>query len=637
MGSPNDGDLTSAEWAKIDAACDRFESAWQAGHRPVIADYIVTVSGTAHAKLLRELILLDVEYRQIHGEKARRSDYESQFSHEHELLSQVFDNSLSQTILAVHQETPHPTVGTPNEKSDSTIDPELGRVVGSYRIIDRLGKGGMGTVYRAAHTMIDCERAIKFLKPSLENDPQAVKRFLQEAQATIVHLSHPNIVKTYELNREGDKIYLVMEVLTGEDLSHLVRRSGPLAPVDAVQIIEQAATGLAYAHGLGFVHRDIKPQNIMLTAEGTVKLLDLGLVRALEAADPPSRIQRQRVNLDSKDLLEIDDQRLTDGVALLGTLAYMSPEQAQNARAADARSDLYSVGATLYFLLTGEHAFRGKTPAEILRNVLDNKFIPARRLRKDIPQSLESILQRLMSARPADRFSDGKQLAKALRSWRLQERLEQLPQEFTEPLTFETEEDLILLMRKLGIISETDWANVGRVGSRYKIGWSGETTLVAPYTVQGPERILETLEAIYTGSSGRQGISGWQKQNIIRGNADLLRFPHHVLVDRIGVGWKGEVFKARNLETGSVEAVRTFAAAALNGLNGDDSQRLQQFMDQIPKIAAVRHPIFPVIRGFDTCRNRHYQHIAYVTTDYIKGRSGGDVVGSMSLNDHRTE
>ena len=153
-----------------------------------------------------------------------------------------------------------------------------------------------------------------------------------------------------------------------------------------------------------------------------------------------------------------------------------------------------------------------------------------------------------------------------------------------------------------------------------------ETTMLAPDSASGPEQILEILEAMYSASGGKQGISAWQKQNILRGNADLLRFPHHVLVDRIGVGWKGEVYKARNIETGAFETIRTFAASSLNGLDGDEPKRLQQFLDRISKIAAVQHPTFPVIRSCDTCQNRHYQHIGYIVTEFIEGLNGRDAI-----------
>ena len=205
-------------------------------------------------------------------------------------------------------------------------------VLREYQLIEKLGEGGMGTVYRARHTKLDREVAVKLLPSERLRSAQAVSRFEREMKA-IGRLHHPNIVQAFDAGEVEGQYYLAMELVSGLDLSMLVDRVGPLPVADACEIVRQAALGLQHAHEHELVHRDIKSSNLMLTPSGDVKILDLGLARL---QDPLS-----------------EEHEVTSTGQVMGTLDYMAPEQLGDSHAVDIRADIYSLGATLYKLLTG--------------------------------------------------------------------------------------------------------------------------------------------------------------------------------------------------------------------------------------------------------------------------------------------
>ncbi len=211
--------------------------------------------------------------------------------------------------------------------------------VGLYEILGELGRGGMGTVYRARHTLLNRMVALKVLSADRLRDPTAVARFLREMEA-VGALDHPNLIRANDAGNADGLHYLVTELVGGIDLQRLVKSRGRLSVADACEVVRQTAIGLDHAFRRGLVHRDIKPSNLMLTADGCVKLLDLGLAR-LKVGTPP-------------------DSDLTEVGQVMGTVAYMAPEQASNAHSVDIRADLYSLGCTLYFLLAGTAPFGGR-------------------------------------------------------------------------------------------------------------------------------------------------------------------------------------------------------------------------------------------------------------------------------------
>ncbi|MCA9059104.1 MAG: protein kinase, partial [Planctomycetaceae bacterium] len=259
-------------------------------------------------------------------------------------------------------------------------------VLGEYLILDRVGQGGMGSVYRAMHRRMKRQVAIKMLRRDIANADALSKRFLREIEVA-ARLRHPNIVTAYDAGESHGISFLVSEYVDGQNLADLVHDYGPLSIPLAVDIILQSARALACAHAEGIIHRDVKPSNLLLDNDGNVKLLDVGLAR-----------------VNSADGTESDSQRdLTTTGVMMGTVDYMSPEQALNTRMADERSDLYSLGCTLFFLLTGRSPFGRGTAMERLIAHREAAIPLLSELWDQFPKSLDDLLSCMMAKNPANR------------------------------------------------------------------------------------------------------------------------------------------------------------------------------------------------------------------------------------------
>jgi len=261
----------------------------------------------------------------------------------------------------------------------------------NYVVLDKLGEGGMGMVFKARHRKLGQVVALKVLSAAVTSKPTAVKRFLREVRA-VSQLQHPNIVAASDAGEDKGTHFLVMEYVEGTDLSKLVKQQGPLPAERAVECIVQAARGLAHAHAAGIIHRDIKPSNLLLDAKGVVKLLDLGLARQATEDDDSAT------------------QELTKTGAILGTCDYIAPEQALNSKNADQRSDVYSLGCTLYYLLAGTTMYGGQT---MMEKLMAHRDMPIPPLPGAAP-ALQAVYRRLVAKKPEERYASMNEAIAAL-------------------------------------------------------------------------------------------------------------------------------------------------------------------------------------------------------------------------------
>ncbi|MFO0948176.1 MAG: serine/threonine-protein kinase [Planctomycetota bacterium] len=284
-----------------------------------------------------------------------------------------------------------------NWQAEQLLAGRLGFVIGPYVLRDKIASGAMGSVYRAERIKDRLPVALKIISGALAHQGEALGRFLVEIRATTT-MRHPNIISAIEADREGERLYLAMEFVEGRNLKEWVVEEGSLPVPFACECLRQVSIGLQYAHDQGMVHRDIKPANLIVTREGPkgppiVKILDLGLARFLG---------------------EAKDQRLTLSGQMMGTPDYISPEQARNTKHADARSDIFSMGCSLFELLTGRLPFEGKNVVEKLMARVQQDAPPVRSVRKDIPAAVENALAKMLARDPADRYQTALDVAKAL-------------------------------------------------------------------------------------------------------------------------------------------------------------------------------------------------------------------------------
>jgi eukaryotic-like serine/threonine-protein kinase len=275
----------------------------------------------------------------------------------------------------------------PDDEADDLM---IGQKLGNYEITQKLAHGGMGVIYQARHETLKRLVAIKFLASDYSENQEYVERFLREARAAAL-LNHPNIITVYDAGVTENVYYLIMEYVSGHDLAYVLRQQGPLNEARALILMKQSAYALAYAHQEGIIHQDIKPQNLILTSEGQIKLCDLGLATWVEEKGIPL---------------------LKDG-EVMGTPFYISPEQVQNPQNVDARTDIYSLGATFYHILTGQPPFRGENPDEIMTRHIEEAPCPPGEL-ASISEGMNEILLKMMQKKPDDRFQSMQDVIEAL-------------------------------------------------------------------------------------------------------------------------------------------------------------------------------------------------------------------------------
>jgi serine/threonine protein kinase len=269
--------------------------------------------------------------------------------------------------------------------------------IGKYKVLERIGSGGMGSVYLCEHKLMRRRVAVKVLPTAKADDTSSLERFYREARA-VAALDHVNIVRAYDIDQDDKLHFLVMEYVDGASLQEMVKRGGPLDPIRAAHYIRQAAQGLQHAHDCaGLVHRDIKPGNILVDRTGVVKVLDMGLARFF---------------FDEEDILT---KKYDENV--LGTADYLAPEQALDSHSVDIRADIYSLGATFYYCLTGRSPFNEGTVAQKLIWHQTRQPKPIRSLNADVPADLVAIIDKMMSKDPSQRYPTPQEVVEALAPW----------------------------------------------------------------------------------------------------------------------------------------------------------------------------------------------------------------------------
>ncbi len=367
--------LSADDKLRVNGHCDRLEAAWNSDSHPRLEEFMESVPPAERAMAFSELILVDVAHRQ-------RMRLPRSADHYRALFPQLDATWLTHLVSS---ETAGKRVAA---DSHSTKDSGFPEAPEDYEIVGRLGEGGMGQVFRAVHKIMKRPVAIKVMHRQYASDPESRKRFEREVQA-ISRLSHPNIVTAHDARERNGILYLVTELVTGEDLAHMVKRKGPLRPRDAMFYSLHAARGLKYAHQCGIIHRDIKPGNLLVENRKTVKVLDLGLARLLGDDHPDNA----------------SNSLLTHSGSVLGTATYMAPEQARDPLRADERSDIYSLGCTLFFLLTGAPPYQCNSAVDTIIAHCERPVpaLPDAVNGRKSPVALARLVRNMMAKTPDDR------------------------------------------------------------------------------------------------------------------------------------------------------------------------------------------------------------------------------------------
>jgi hypothetical protein len=377
----------------VDRLCDRFEAAWRDGSRPALEAFLAEAPATCRPEALRQLLLLDIEYRRRAGEVPAPEDYLPLGGDDEVIVAEVLGRR-PPAILA----RPTPGCLTSSGSPPATLVQVSGGdrpvpTIPGYEILGEVGRGGMGVVYEARQVSLGRRVALKVLPFAATTDPQQLQRFRNEA-TTAAMLDHPNIVPVYEVGQwqpGGSNTpvpYFSMKLVKGRNLAQ--KQGGvPWFPWEAARFVEVISRAVAHAHRHGVVHRDLKPANVLVADDGTPQVADFGLAKRLELVGPT----------------------LTSQV-LLGTPTYMAPEQAAGQlKLVGPHTDVHALGAILYELLTGRPPFKGATPLDTLEQVRLLEPVPPTRLQPKVPRDLEAVCLKCLQKEPARRYADGQALA----------------------------------------------------------------------------------------------------------------------------------------------------------------------------------------------------------------------------------
>ena len=365
---PTEVSLSVEVLERIDLICLEFEAALKTGKGPRIEDYLGDKQGAERDELLRQLLLLDLDYRRLKADQPNLREYQTRFPDDGKLVAEMF--------------------GEFSIRADSSPPPGTKvRYFGDYELLEEVGHGGMGVVYKARQMSLNRIVALKMILPGQLTNDAAVRRFRAEAEA-VANLQHPNIVAVHEAGVHDGQHYFAMGYVEGQSLAEMVREN-PLPAKQAAEYVQKIAEAVHYAHQQGTLHRDLKPSNVLIDAHDEPRVTDFGLAKRLER-----------------------DSGLTGTREILGTPSYMAPEQAEGKHERiGVASDVYSLGAVLYELLTGRAVFRAATPVETLRLVIDVEPVSPRLLNPKVPRDLETISLKCLEKEPSKRYAAADELA----------------------------------------------------------------------------------------------------------------------------------------------------------------------------------------------------------------------------------
>ncbi|MCC7423052.1 MAG: serine/threonine protein kinase [Planctomycetaceae bacterium] len=390
-GKP-DGDLRSP--LVVELLKEKFEALWRDGHHPVIEDFLAGVAQADRKRLLKELLRIELDWRQQRLETHIPSEYFLRFSDDRDVVQDLFQSmgGLTHTVSNADQltDTAIPAGAVPDAASSRDVPL---RRVGNYEILNELARGGMGVVYRARQLGLGRIVALKMVIDRSPDEDENRRRFRREAESA-GRLSHPGLVPIYEFGEHEGQLFYSMEHVEGESLEEIVRR-GPLDPHHAARIMADVAEAVHYAHTNKVLHRDLKPSNVLLDLHGRPRVTDFGLARHLS-----------------------NDSLGTAPGQVLGTPSYMPPEQAVgNLSALGPHSDVYSIGASLYHLLTGRPPFLTSNRFDTMQQVLQRPPVSPRTFDPQIPEELERIVCRCLEKSPLRRPVTALELSESLRAF----------------------------------------------------------------------------------------------------------------------------------------------------------------------------------------------------------------------------
>lgn len=402
--------LTAAQ--RVDRLCAEFERGWRADSPPAIEPLVDGLAGPERKAALRELLALELEYLQKRGTLPLGDDYRARFPDEADVVADAFREAridLFATRPFDADAATRPLTG--GAEATGTIPTRFG----SYELIREIARGGMGVVYEARPVGSERRVALKMVLTDELATGEAVRRFRREAEAA-AHLDHPHIVPIYEVGVAEGRHYFTMALVQGTTLAAELKK-GPVDARRAARMVEQIADAVHYAHERGVVHRDLKPGNVLLERDGTARVMDFGLARRLGTASASADdVAESDEVADSHDAMRHAD--LTRTGVIMGTPAYMAPEQAIAARDAGPAADIYSLGVILYAMLTGRPPFLAANLGELIRQLLDSDPVSPREVNPAVSPALEAVCLKCLRKDPVERYATARELADDLRRFR---------------------------------------------------------------------------------------------------------------------------------------------------------------------------------------------------------------------------